>query len=155
MNETLNSSGFGWRHWMMNREEREARRIRRLMLCASLDKGDMESAQAIARIIENDSQTQAELEKLHLINLYYKQVSRKVVLELLKMDPFEYRRIATKYKVIGSQFYYCNQMVGTVYQFAHYWGVTRQQARNRLIKEGEKLDRNFQTTSTLYQQINN
>ena len=137
----------------MNREKREERRIRRLMLCASLDKGDIESAQAIARIIENDSQTHAELEKLHLIKLYYKQVPKKVTLELLKLNTNEYQMIALKYKVIGSQFYYCEQMFGTVYRFAHYWNITRHQARNRLIKKGKTIDRNFHTTSNLYQQM--
>lgn len=134
----------------MKTKQREVNRIRRLMLCEFLEKGDMKSAQTIAKIMQEDSSRHKELEQLHIIQLYYKQVSLKILLELLGISDKEYRSIINKYKVIDSQFYECEKMFGTVYQFAHYWGITRQQARKKLMKKGKLVKHGCFTVQTLY-----
>lgn len=134
----------------MKTKQREANRIRRLMLCEYLEKGDMKSAQTIAKIMQEDSNRNKELDYLHTIQLYYKQVSLKILLELLGISDKEYRSIINKYKVIDSQFYECEKMFGTVYQFAHYWGITRQQAMVKLKKKGTLVKHGCTTVKNLY-----
>lgn len=136
---------------------RELKKARRLMLCASLDKGDIESAKAIIRVMEKETKPKKVTVKqndIEFVKLAYKQISLSLIAELLglSLDDERFRKIFNASHVTKSKFYYCQDidMVGTATQFADYWGVSKVAAEGR-IYQGHKfrfIPVNFQFTTT-------
>ena len=128
--------------------------MRRMLLLDKLDQGDFEGAKIVAKHMESVAADEQEEKVTKIIISHYKQVPKRIILELTGLDPRTLSAIISKRQIDKSTFYYYEGMYGTANQFGEYWGMSKHSAYVRLSKKAQKVTREFRTTQDLYNNTN-